>query len=325
MRLLLSIIALSVTSAALPLSAQPYLPLVKENRFWVYTRMEIAEFPVHITQAFALSFQGDTTIQGLSWQKLVWRSLKISPDAKSVSYPYEVISPAYLYGYFREDSLARKVFYRPIADIASACSPEEHLLYDFSLQEGDTLNECVLEKIYAPDFCIIPNIDSIRLEMRQGKMRRAFYTVGSFQYVGLPFCGPGVLDEGFGYEQYGLFNFGGPSHETPYTPLIDYCEGTLQTCGFVSSSGDLNSREAEISVSPNPADDKILLKHSAGICKGTFPVKIFDLSGKTRTTSVIDACETSTLNIQHLPEGIYFLQILNSGRPVSAKLLVQRR
>ncbi len=318
---------LTLATTALPLHAQPYLPLVKENRYWIYSRMELGEIPVHITGAFALYFSGDTIMQGLAYKKLVAHNLKVAADAKSIVYPYQIISPPTPYGFFREDSLARQVYYRPLPGSAHACSPDEHLLYDFSLQEGDTLNACVTDKIYFPNLslCDTPTVDSIRLEMRRGQLRRAFYTTGWFEYVGDPPCSTGVLDEGFGYDQYGLINFGGPSYLTPYTPLRDYCEGSLQTCGFVSSADDWTLPEAELSVFPNPAGDYVRVKHPVGICKGDWVLKIFDLSGKTWISTSIDACTTKTLDIQEWPEGLYFLQIRNAGHLRSGKFLVQRR
>src|SRR5687767_6732477 len=166
------------------LLGQSYFKLLKDGRNWIYTEMVSGEEPpVHIVLAFALSMNGDTLIEDNSYKKIYQHTLKTNSESTAIQNPKEILN-TYLYALIREDTIARKVYLLPYYDIISMCQPEEHLLYDFSLQEGDTLNDCVLENIYLPFMSFIPIVDSIRQLNYSGLETRAFYMQGLFENYG---------------------------------------------------------------------------------------------------------------------------------------------
>ena len=184
MRVSLFILIVFFLSCCLNLFSQPYYKLLKDGRNWIYTQVVSGEEPpVHIVLAFSLSMNGDTLIQGNSYKKIYQRTLKTNAGSTAIQNPKEILN-TYLYALIREDTIARKVYLLPYYDIISMCQPEEHLLYDFSLQEGDTLNECVLENIYLPFMAYVTTVDSIQLLNYSALETRAFYMQGVFDNYG---------------------------------------------------------------------------------------------------------------------------------------------
>lgn len=118
MRPLFALIILLTLSSAL--QAQT---LVKENKLWACTRAG-SEQPENY-ESYFIKFSGDSIIDGIEYKK-VWRS----NDSLQTNW--------YIDGYIREDSLQR-IFFYPINREYAISENEEILIYDFSLEEGDTI------------------------------------------------------------------------------------------------------------------------------------------------------------------------------------------
>jgi hypothetical protein len=117
-------------------SAQDYNKLIDTSNYWdiAYAQMDylcnrFSEFPPK-----RYSFQGDTIINDKHYSKVYYNELLPLWPPFNCS-PFNVDTNLYhdQYKYMREDTIEKKVWYLYIPN------EEEGLLYDFSLEQGDTL------------------------------------------------------------------------------------------------------------------------------------------------------------------------------------------
>ena len=167
------------------------LPLVEEGKFWIYKTHFQSDMPSGIS-GHAITFQGDTIINSLSYKKVYRLELKgdhnCPPHERPCwdpHYPYQAESRA-LHSFIREDLMERKVYHLPLSD-NNSCSPDEHLLIDFSLEVGDTLNDCIYDVIWTPNDPNIGVVDSIKIQNAYDKDRNTLFTYGFHFSIGLPF------------------------------------------------------------------------------------------------------------------------------------------
>ena len=112
----------------------PYHPMLVEGRTW---DIFIAPGEMSICTYVGAShffLKGDTVLDGLTYKKVYYNLIRSIPAFPFCEGFYRDTTEAYLYNsFFREDSLARKVFMR-------APDQLEFAIFDFSLQAGDTLH-----------------------------------------------------------------------------------------------------------------------------------------------------------------------------------------
>jgi len=302
------------------LSAQPYFKLLKDGRSWVYTEMVPGEEPaVHIRRAFALSMQGDTLIQGNSYKKIYQHILKTNDSDTDIQNPKEILN-TYLYGLMREDTFERKIYWLPFLDILSMCESGEHLLYDFSLEEGDTLNNCVLENLYEPWMPFVPRVDSIRPYVFSGLESRAFYTEGIFFNGGDQFYIQGRILEGFGYEIHGLINYG----RNGFLVLFQYfCEGDSLDCELLSAIEEPGIPKSEFSLSPNPADYFVFIRTDQTLMRETtLKISFLNAIGNVVLQANWNDQNELKVDVSQLIDGIYLLNIYGQRINTSQKILI---
>jgi len=303
------------------LFAQPYFKLLKNGRNWIYTRMAPGEEPpVHIVLAFALSMQGDTIIQGNSYQKIYQRTLRKNAGSTAIQDPKEILN-TYLYALIREDTNARKVYMLPYSDTISMCQPTEHLLYDFSLQEGDTLNECVLENIYLPFMSDISRVDSIRQFVYSDLETRAFYMRGIFDNYGDSFEDTGLILEGYGYERHGLINYG---KNGPLVLFQYFCVSDSLDCELLSAVQEpIESSKYGILITPNPAQDFIIIQPTPAIQKEIrLTASLLNATGNVVLQRNWNTIDNLKIEVNTLSEGIYFLSIYGQRINTVQKIVI---
>ncbi len=83
-------------------------------------------------------------------------------------------------------------------------------------------------------------------------------------------------------------------------------------------TGDMENL-GEITLYPNPTQDQLNI--SAPSTKSIANIQVFDLSGKS--IAVIVEEESGTINLSHLPAGIYFVQIQTHGGITTKKIVKQ--
>ncbi|MCP3928159.1 MAG: T9SS type A sorting domain-containing protein [Bacteroidetes bacterium] len=244
------------------------------------------------TTSYSIRVQGDTIINNQAYKKL-----QSSPNADNSSWPP-------LNRFIREDSL-QKVY---LCDGTS-----ELVLYDFSLQVGDTFK---IESPFFNDFqceIVVLEIDSITLN--NGGQRKRL-TIGR---TDIPDWGPpDYWVEGIGSMKGVLSHF--MFHcATDYSEelLCFYQNEELQfpempfSC-FITSAYDLE-KELQVRIYPNPVGDQLFLFMQAGQneIKNVF---IYSISGIRMGQFHVKSNEAK-INISKFSNGIYLvLAELDSGK-----------
>jgi hypothetical protein len=179
--ILVSCLVLGVTGG----QAQDYIPFPDSNAAWTVTYNSsdcILWGPPQ--QIFQYEYGNDTLINGLTYHRLMR------------THSYSGYCGGNVDGYagaLRDDTLARKVMFIP------SWTADEHILFDFSLEPGDTLHSLLTEGCYNMVLSIIDTVATAG-----GPRRRFNYMEGSCWYfsfiegVGSPngLAGEGGVDSG---------------------------------------------------------------------------------------------------------------------------------
>lgn len=110
------------------------------------------------------------------------------------------------------------------------------------------------------------------------------------------------------------------SIQHPWVLKIDACGNEIITDCSLSGLSELSGRN-KISIYPNPARDRIFLKAENAIQHAM----IFDMNGKMVHNEVFSGAHEQTLFIDHLPEGLYLVNAIDSkGIRSSGKIMVEK-
>lgn len=255
-----------------------------------------------------------------------------------------------LFGYMREDTAARRVYFRSHQDTA------EYVLYDFSLQPGDSMY------FTFASFSVYPTgwyeLDSISTVNITAGSRPAFYfnspnSPASFiviesvgwqaamnyretteMYVGGPFS----MCAGYQHQfnQF-LACFNHSSHvyfdTCAYNIAVQMIgQGVFLTdsCNYSYFSGGIeeNSLISSLELQPNPAGERVNLVVDLQQASET-TIRIYEISGRLISTQqqpgkAPAGKSTFEVNISALPQGAYFVECATPSGSVFRKLMVQR-
>lgn len=287
-----------------------YLPMVQENKFWIYQRFYNSETG-QVGSGFLVNFEGDTILNSTNYKK-VWQQELSGTHPCPMGFlpcfefdqPYTIISRS-LIGFIREDTIERRVYYKP--DEGLYCNVEEYMLFDFSLVVNDELDDCKKEALGGePDFGIIDSITYLQI---WGDLRKVFHTTGFVSYIHDPFSWQVNIIEGVGFDRYGLF------HEPTnlFTEMYDYCEGSLSDCNIISQSIDLTKKEG-ISFYPNPTRAMIFINNILPLAS----VTAISISGQETNVS----CHGNIIELNGIASGFYVLKIKTTkGKIYMAKII----
>jgi hypothetical protein len=295
-RILLFILSISSICSVI---GQEYLPIVVENRHWVYQYRHQIDGGCNlffIDGADVQYFKGDTIIGNFKYKRLRSSSLKIDDTKDIVFEPYTILETTDL-AYFREDTTTRKVYVID-KNFGFACTgdqDDEFLLYDFSLKVGDSINDCLGKVIDSGYFdTTYSKIDSIVTVPFGGKEVRLFYTFGSFYSCGLVVPRVGAIVEGRGFED-------GPLPGFYRRQLVKYCED----CDLISAAITDPKKVLPFNIFPNPVGDVLFLdfdrQHGNHVM-----FRIFDVNGKVVSDDLID----NQIDVRGLGSGVFYLSIM---------------
>ena len=267
---------------------------------------------------FQFFLGGDTVIQSQVSKKLYasgsarkYVQSTVMPSCPAVCDDYTL---SYYYGNYkgaiRQDISARKVYFTEI-------SGEESLLYDFSLDVGDTLSESYNSMTGSNK---VSRIDSVLVGGVYHKRFWLTYIQGGWNLIDYV-----SIIEGIG-STYGLLFMLQPPFEhygqnvcVRINETAVYPAGTL-ACENISSVSEMNET-ITFSFSPNPLQDISTLQVSDAFADAS--LFIFSGTGKevqhqqlTHTTATVDR--------KKLEEGIYFFMLVNDkGQTSTGKFSVQ--
>lgn len=271
---------------AIPLFSQNYTPLLDEVDEWHFTT---CYFGCHTDVYYT---DGDTLVDGKQYKIL---------DG------YHYISRTFL---LREDIQEKKVYLNLVLNSGN----EEYLLYDFSLNVGDSIQ---MQNPITPfprdgGFFILDSI--VGKPLVNGNIYDFFYfspspsnTISTWDAVWVEGVGslsivtaPGGDPNFFGVGEVSCFFKG---NDLFYTNLE-----ILDECNSVLSAKSKSSMEEMVLFKPNPGT-RHYITHAEQIGQ----VNIFSLQGKKVMSVIPDGKALLTLDLYDLKQGMYFIVVLNSS------------
>jgi len=270
--------------------AQTYIPLVIDSSHWFLENKPYtpAPPPYDYIDYYLL---GDTMVFSINYKKVYFRQ-EVTNSYKNMVSPYS------LYALIREDTLARKVYALLLQNSRTSLCPlnQEILLYDFSVQIGDTLKQNDLCLQFYDE--IVQNVIPIN------------YSISTYSY--LLQSGIYTLYQGIG-SSFGLFEHIYASVSGPQHLLVDYCRGGLSNCPFLSLNISDKTIENDIKIYPNPTTGVININNSTNYNT----INIYSLSGKLVKTQ----SASLQISVLDLPKGMYFIQLVGNKNNVVQKFI----
>ncbi len=265
------------------LHGQEYVPLIDTTRTW-----NVAEYGGHGggSENFEYFFGDTVSID----------------DTLYVEVKAQWLNKSNLQGYMREDTVSRKVYYRSIYD------DESTLLYDFSLEEGDTVQ---LYGDPGQKYTVL-QVDSI--ELLNGDFRKRWVFSLQFYHTNA------VWIEGIGNTTIYLLNPGDLDGSTIETVTLCcyeneelvYMNDTYNTC-YLDWVNVSETNIETIKVYPNPARDHITISAEAG---AKLKVHMYNIQGRLILKQQIENHET--FDISHFDPGLIFVRIIDNENKVAS-------
>lgn len=278
-----------------------YHPLLDSNSTWS-VRFTVLFSPIHSTAKYNLD--GDSLINGEVYQKLVYTTDSVGGTSS-------------LYALLKEDTMSQRVY-----GIIPGDSIDK-LLYDFSLQKGDTVELNPFASVEYPHTyfngayrVVIDSVDSVWIgnELRRRLIVSNIWVDNHKEF----------WIEGIGSER-GLLGAGTAGQDFsdgPYPTLLCFeNDGVLlyqdsyhQSCFLeYTSVNDINF-SSPIDIYPNPVKDHLTIENEF---QGKVRYKLVSVAGRLVKQGLITE---NTLDLTNLESGMYFLR-LYSGANIYVKRL----
>ncbi len=282
---------------------QAYIPLAIDSAQWVIAN-DYVETPYYIDNLFGYRINGDTVINGYKYKKVYRRSFT---SLNGDYFPPYIVHEGSLFGVVRDSVAQEKVYAIRFDNWATSCpANEEYLMYDFSLNIGDSIEglcQFLDQSLY---------IDNVYEDYYAGILRKHWVIWGACD----------VIVEGVGSQQ-GLFETSGCALSGVIGSLYTYCQGSDEQClsGFLANVDDINEQQDVISVFPNPVKDILNIRINTSD-KSNITVIIKNvISGEFGRLSV---CEPEqTIDFSQYPNGIYFLSVFQNNKFISVKKIIK--
>lgn len=267
-----------------------YKPLPMQNAEWInYGGIALLSCPTCTLVNYKYYTDGDTIINSLTYSKI--KKLE-GPNLNDVS-----LFPTYT-GAIRQDTLNQKIY------VVLTDSTTEHILYDFSLQVGDT-NNSVLHSLVSD--CLGFNtetlylIDTIQVN---GNDHRVFHFQGSCAGNGVSYI------EGIGSDFGLLFPNLMDIQESHLACLKinnqTYYPSSTESCVLTFVGVDEINPNPTISISPNPASTMLHISLDDNTVNQNG--KLLDNQGKVLKNFILTSGENN-IDIHDLDSGVYFVKI----------------
>lgn len=272
---------------------QSYNPMAVEGAHWIVER-KFSGFPPAI-DTVCYRIKGDTIINNIIYKKIEESSVSLfSPNIY-------ITKSAYLLGLLRDDTIAHKVYMINIG--TNKCYLDnDHLLYDFSLGFGDTIDFCHL--------LFTDTVDSVSQDTYWNYPRRTLYSsdINFIESIGTL---EGVFDNIDNIIQ-------------NYTTLF-YCLGSDSACGIIEQvySGLEDELFGRVTIYPNPTTDKLYLETSDHFSGN---IRLVDGIGRGVLFKSFNG-RSLTLDFSGFNPGIYFLHIRDedSSKSLNKKIMITNR
>lgn len=298
-KLLLFIAILSVLLAKSQTSV--YHPFPDSNAYWnFHTYLAMCPIGGYLLENYSLLISGDTIIGSKTYHKLVTPYVQYSLSGLCSQHS----SPGYK-GAIRQDIDNKKVFFVPPSHT------NEELLYDFTMEVGDTVKGYLETWDYPPDTVIW--IDSILI----GENFRKMWVINTNYQI--------YLIEGIG-STYGLLKHspGNMIDASDYSLTCFSQNGqsiypySSSTCQLITSTADLDFTPNAVQIFPNPSYGSFTIDF--GVQKDISEIWITNMIGNIVFYKKI--INQQNVSVTNLPSGAYILTIVdNEGRTINKKII----
>ncbi len=307
-----NLFTIALLMMAFSTQAQDYIPLPPDpSSEWRIDEETWNPYPWEITTYYnRYFFDGDTVIGGKTYQKQ-YRSGEMiyqPPDG----FPPVIYSFEYIYkgAYLTEGS---QLMYAPNGEYPQ-------VVFDYAVQVGDTLKDCMIaEECYGTNQIVI-SIDSIQIAGRY-HLRYNFDPEG--------FAGLSFFIEGIGHD-FGIYHNGCMTPDRGST-LQCYAENGIPifpedaSCVLNVDIAELTKEDAEIKIYPNPSSGNVsVIYNSAVPC--FVSVKIIDPTGNemnVQSWALNQGINTKSIDLSNLDLGIYFLIMTSeNGEKLQARKII---
>ncbi len=277
-------------------SAQNYMPLIQSNNYWTIFENDFT-LTCNASGAKYFYFDGDTIDQGITYNILKYYNLQ-SAFVNPFCPPYSIDnSQSYTYAWMREDTLSKKVYFK------SGAATSELLVFDFSLNAGDTLfsqtSGCFYLTVDSTSTYILDNGISVKIIYLDNN---EFYIEGIGSSKGLFKCivnSFGQYDNITCVTQGGIKLFGSACYG--FTGINE-----------VDENGIINFRiENNILFWEIDASQKSIV----------YKVELVSSNGSVAYSEICNLGKAS-FSVENLPKGIYFLRITTKDKCYSRKIKI---
>lgn len=293
---------------------QTYFPFPDSNAVWQEVLLPYPPGPIiSYMEHVEYTISGDTLINNILYKKLFITYYDVNCS--------EVFTVPSFAGGFRNDSVERKVYYYDLI------SSEEWILYDFTLDIGDTVPQ-TFNNISFPALSV-ESIDSVLI----GDHFRKRYIYAQPTYPPIQVIeGIGAETGLLGYMEYFeviyyLRCFHQDDNIFWMHPWVISCHLETDTCLAISVPEPI-SDDVLIRIFPNPASDLIYIQCSfekSGY-SGDFKLEIFNIFGeKVGESRIPKGSDGYSYNVSGLSDGIYIAIFRENWRIVSStKFLIAK-
>lgn len=286
------------------LKSQNYIPMALDSARWI-VKLDYMETPIPVDGLWEYYANGDTLVEGTFYMKIYKRNLEVSQTGP----PFTPISEYELTALMRDDIAEKKVYVIPVAEnVYSSCDlGVESLLYDFSLNVGDTVALCVLPDIYGEPYFI----SSIDEALMYGMNTRLFFVdvfLGCYcEGIGSDY---GLLEDMFIPVKNANYNLYG-------TSLAYYCRKI--PCGLIVGTND-KPLPSDFSVYPNPANREIYIQLPTNTPPSVTKIEVYSAEGRL-IHKAIPANNPYVLNAESLVSGLYLIRMWDGKVWQSGKVI----
>ena len=281
------------------LLSQEYHKLITNSKSWDESYAEMGYICSGFSDYPPIRFMvsGDTSINDLNYTKFSYQLMTPtwgSPPPNCPPFMVDTIKQEYLYSFLREDTITQRLW------IYKTYNDTEELLYDFSLDKGDTLYHAILNPTIIDTVYEIVTSDGIsrkKLELEGGYHSGGFYIEGLGGVAGL-------FERPYYYFEMGSWMMCVKDNE------IIVWEDSYH-CYDLITGNDNDNAASQIKVYPNPTRD--LIKINGADLSAKF--KIYNTLGECFIDSELKGQNTIDLNC--LINGVYYLQIEHEDKIIS--------
>ena len=288
--ILLTLFAKGQTSA--------YHSFPDSNAVWNFHFQHYCFFNGTGDEYYSITFSSDTLINSQTYHKLT------TPFVQSFSTGTCGGIPTGYKGAIRQDTANKKVFYIPPTDTT------EQLLYDFTMQVGDTVRGYIETFAFTTD--IVQSIDSVLI----GSTYRKRWNINNCYNI--------QFIEGIG-STYGLFERspGCITDDAGYSLTCFQQNGqslypdTITNCQLITSVNSIDNFSNQIKIFPNPSSSSFTVDFDNADIK---EIKLTDLLGNTIFQQQTN--KQSQIKIDRLQIGTYILTIIDrKNRTTNRKII----